>query len=91
MKHQNRRKWNTVIKRVKKSVYISDDEQKTLTMWGLFADEFIPAGAFVLEYVGEVVTAKDGDKRGRIYDSLGMSYLFDMNDLDDDDSFDKKQ
>jgi hypothetical protein len=90
MKHQNRRQWYTIIKRVKKSVYINPDEEKSLTMWGLFAEEFIPAGAFVVEYVGEVVTAKDGDKRGRIYDSLGMSYLFDMNDFDEDDSLDKK-
>jgi len=47
-------------------------------MWGLFALEPIPAGAYVVDYVGEVLTAKDGDKRGKIYDSIGMSYLFDM-------------
>ena len=58
-------------------------------MWGLFADEHIPAGAFVMEYVGEVLTAKDGDKRGLVYDKQGMSYLFDMNDHDEDDEYDK--
>lgn len=57
-------------------------------MWGLFALEEIPAGAYVLEYVGEVLTAKEGDKRGRIYDQIGMSYLFDMNDADDSDEYD---
>ena len=57
-------------------------------MWGLFALEPIPAGAFVVEYVGEILTAKDGDKRGRYYDQLGMSYLFDMNDIDDTDDYD---
>lgn len=30
-------------------------------MWGLFSQEVIPAGAFVIEYVGEVLTAKEGD------------------------------
>ena len=37
-------------------------------MWGLFAREAIPAGAFVVEYAGEVLTAKEGDRRGKIYD-----------------------
>jgi [histone H3]-lysine9 N-trimethyltransferase SUV39H len=57
-------------------------------MWGLFALEPIPAGAYVVDYVGEVLTAKDGDKRGRIYDSIGMSYLFDMNEPDETDEYD---
>jgi histone-lysine N-methyltransferase SUV39H len=59
-------------------------------MWGLFALEPIPAGAFVVEYVGEILTAKEGDKRGRYYDQLGMSYLFDMNDVDEDDEYDMR-
>lgn len=57
-------------------------------MWGLFSLENIPAGAFVLEYVGEILTAKEGDQRGKIYDSVGMSYLFDMNDPDETDEYD---
>jgi histone-lysine N-methyltransferase SUV39H len=59
-------------------------------MWGLYALEDIPAGAYVIEYVGEVLTAKEGDKRGKIYDKIGMSYLFDMNDADDSDEYDMK-
>lgn len=57
-------------------------------MWGLFAQEQIPAGAFVVEYVGEVLTAKEGDDRGKAYDEQGMSYLFDMNDPDEEDDYD---
>ena len=49
---------------------------------------FVITGAFVLEYVGEVLTAKEGDKRGRIYDKIGMSYLFDMNEPDETDDYD---
>jgi histone-lysine N-methyltransferase SUV39H len=59
-------------------------------MWGLFALEPIPAGAYVVDYVGEVLTAKDGDKRGRVYDSIGMSYLFDMNEPDESNEYDMK-
>jgi hypothetical protein len=90
MKHENKHRWATLVQRVKKSVKLDANTTRSLVMWGLFAQEFIPAGSFVVEYVGEVVTARDGDKRGRIYDRLGMSYLFDMNDFDEDDSFDKK-
>jgi len=59
-------------------------------MWGLFAEEQIPAGAYVLEYRGEVLTKKEGDRRGMYYDENGLNYLFDMNDPDDEDEFEKK-
>jgi histone-lysine N-methyltransferase SUV39H len=59
-------------------------------MWGLFSMELIPAGAFVIEYTGEVLTAREGDARGRFYDQIGMSYLFDMNDPDEDDEYEMK-
>lgn len=52
-------------------------------MWGVIAQEEIPSGAFITEYCGEIVTKKQGDIRGTFYDSIGLSYLFDMNDLDD--------
>ena len=42
--------------------------------------EEIPSGAFVCEYLGEVITKKKGDTRGTYYDRLGCSYLYDMND-----------
>ena len=56
-------------------------------MWGLYAMEDIMPGAFVVEYVGEVVTKKAGDIRGTHYDKLGQSYLFDMNDPQEDESY----
>lgn len=49
-------------------------------MWGLMALEEIAAGAFLMEYRGEIVTKKQGDMRGSYYDYNGLSYLFDMND-----------
>lgn len=48
--------------------------------WGLITMEEIPSGAFVCEYLGEVITKKKGDTRGTYYDRLGCSYLYDMND-----------
>jgi SET domain-containing protein len=49
-------------------------------MWGLYALEEIPQGAFIMQYTGEIVTKKWGDMRGSYYDYNGLSYLFDMND-----------
>jgi hypothetical protein len=37
-------------------------------MWGLFSIDEIPAGGLVLEYTGEVLTKREGDKRGMEYD-----------------------
>ena len=65
-------------------------QKKDLMMWGLFTLEDIPQGAFVCQYRGEIVTKKQGDMRGSFYDSQGLSYLFDMNDPEDDDELDSK-
>ena len=54
-------------------------------MWGLVSIDLIPAGSLVAEYTGEVLTKREGDKRGHFYDLEGMSYLFDLNDPYDDD------
>lgn len=58
---------------------------KQISMWGLIAMEEIPAGAFLMEYLGEIVSKKQGDMRGTYYDANGLSYLFDLNDPDEAD------
>jgi SET domain-containing protein len=55
-------------------------------MWGLYAMEDIPVGAYLMEYQGEIVTKKQGDMRGTYYDNNGLSYLFDMNDPAEEDA-----
>lgn len=52
--------------------------------------EDIPAGAFVIEYQGEVITKKYGDIRGTHYDKIGCSYLFDMNDPLQEETFEMR-
>jgi len=42
---------------------------------GVFVAEAAGAGDFVGEYVGELVSAAEGHRRGRTYDALGVSYL----------------
>ena len=59
-------------------------------MWGLFALQEIPAGAFVIQYTGEILQKKHGDERGKVYDRIGLNYLFDLNDPDEDDELEMK-
>jgi hypothetical protein len=48
--------------------------------YGLFAVEDVERMDLVQEYVGEVVSQMEAERRGSIYDTLNRSYLFDLND-----------
>ncbi|PAA81199.1 hypothetical protein BOX15_Mlig027750g1 [Macrostomum lignano] len=49
--------------------------------WGVRTLQRIPRGSFVVEYVGEVVTFEEAERRGLEYDRQAQTYLFDL-DLD---------
>ena len=40
--------------------------------------ENIKRGTFISEYVGEIITNEEAERRGKAYDSDGMTYLFDL-------------
>ncbi|XP_048741043.2 histone-lysine N-methyltransferase SUV39H2-like isoform X2 [Ostrea edulis] len=46
--------------------------------WGVKTLQKIKEGSFVVEYVGEVITDKEAERRGRQYDAVGRTYLFDL-------------
>ena len=46
--------------------------------WAVRALETIPAGSFVMEYVGEVIRTDEAERRGVEYDKGGFSTLFDL-------------
>jgi histone-lysine N-methyltransferase SUV39H len=52
--------------------------------WGVKALQGIQKGTFVCEYVGEVIKTEEAEKRGKVYDAEGRTYLFDLdfNDLE---------
>jgi histone-lysine N-methyltransferase SUV39H len=54
--------------------------------WGVKTLQPIKANTFVTEYVGEVITSDEAEKRGKAYDEEGETYLFDL-DFDDDQMF----
>ena len=55
--------------------------------WGLKAKEFIHRGKFVIEYVGEVITSEEAERRGSVYDARQQTYLFDLDFYDRDNMF----
>ncbi|KAK8780444.1 hypothetical protein V5799_018213 [Amblyomma americanum] len=46
--------------------------------WGVRTDQRISKGTFVMEYLGQVITDEEANKRGEWYDSRGCTYLFDL-------------
>ena len=46
--------------------------------WGVKTLEKIKRGSFVVEYVGEVITSEEAERRGEKYDAAGRTYLFDL-------------
>jgi hypothetical protein len=46
--------------------------------WGIYAKRALKKGDFVHEYVGEVISQEEAERRGRIYDKVNRSYLFNL-------------
>lgn len=44
---------------------------------GAFAGEEVSQGEFIHEYKGELLSDKEANKRGSVYDKIHLSYLFD--------------
>lgn len=40
--------------------------------------EHIEKNQMVTEYVGEAITQEEAEERGKVYDSRGQTYLFDL-------------
>ena len=48
--------------------------------WGAFALKPVKKGDLVGEYRGELVSQDEADRRGKLYDKLSCSFLFDLDD-----------
>ncbi|MBN3296860.1 histone-lysine N-methyltransferase SUV39H1 isoform X1 [Amia ocellicauda] len=51
--------------------------------WGVRTMERIRKNSFVMEYVGEIITSEEAERRGHIYDRQGATYLFDLDYVED--------
>ena len=54
--------------------------RSTIHGWGCFATSFIKKDDFICEYIGEKITQAESNRRGRIYDKIDSSFLFDLNE-----------
>ncbi|KAL5135806.1 Histone-lysine N-methyltransferase EZ3 [Glycine soja] len=48
--------------------------------WGAFAKNPINKNVCLGEYTGELITPKEAEKRGKLYDRINTSFLFNLND-----------
>lgn len=55
--------------------------------WGVKTIEPIKPNTFVTEYVGEVITNEEAERRGKKCDAEGITYLFDLDFEDDNSAF----
>ncbi|PWA03555.1 hypothetical protein BB558_000241 [Smittium angustum] len=46
--------------------------------WGVRTLQTLQEGQFIAEYVGEIITYSEADRRGKLNDKLGSTYLFDI-------------
>ena len=52
-------------------------DRSLIHAWGMFADQFIPANDFVIEYKGELVKTKECERRSIMYEKEGRDdYIF---------------
>lgn len=55
--------------------------------WGVFAHSEIKRGSLIAEYRGELISHAEADRRGKIYDIVNKSYLFNLSDQQVMDGF----
>ena len=55
--------------------------------WGVKTMQPIKSNTFVSEYVGEVITNEEAERRGEMCDTQGITYLFDLDFEDDNSAF----
>lgn len=46
--------------------------------WGVYTKHALKKGDFVHEYVGEVISQEEAERRGKVYDKINRSYLFNL-------------
>ncbi|EMR08643.1 hypothetical protein PNEG_03118 [Pneumocystis murina B123] len=53
--------------------------ESNISGWGLFIGESVTADKFLGEYKGEIISHNESERRGKLYDKIGISFLFNLN------------
>ncbi|KAF1788837.1 SET domain [Phytophthora cactorum] len=61
-----------------RSIALSKEKHLSAAGWGLFVEEFVAKDEFIIEYIGEMVSQEEADRRGAVYDKVDRSYLFNL-------------